>query len=35
MELWLDTVDFNLITKTVKQLGVTGITTNTSILSSS
>lgn len=32
MELWLDTIDFDLISKSVKQLNVTGITTNPSIL---
>ncbi len=35
MELWLDTVDFSLIRKSVTQLGVTGITTNPSILATS
>src|SRR5579863_2367346 len=35
MELWLDTIDFSLISKSVNQIGVTGITTNPSILSKS
>ncbi len=35
MELWLDTIDFDLIEKTVTQLNITGITTNPSILAGS
>ena len=35
MELWLDTIDFNLIEKTTNQLHITGVTTNPSILSGS
>ncbi|MCX7121688.1 MAG: hypothetical protein NTZ67_07975 [Gammaproteobacteria bacterium] len=33
MELWLDTIDFDLIQDAVRQLLITGITTNPSILS--
>lgn len=33
MELWLDTIDFDLIQNAVRQLLITGITTNPSILS--
>ncbi len=32
MELWLDTIDFELITTAVSQMTITGITTNPSIL---
>lgn len=35
MELWLDTIDFDLIQDAVKQLSIAGITTNPSILSKS
>jgi len=35
MELWLDTIDFELITKYTNQLSITGITTNPSILAKS
>jgi len=35
MELWLDTIDFSLISKSVNQLDVAGITTNPSILATS
>lgn len=35
MELWLDTIDFSLIHKSINQLDVTGITTNPSILATS
>src|SRR3990167_5524615 len=35
MELWLDTIDFGLIKTATKQLVVTGVTTNPSILAKS
>jgi transaldolase len=35
MELWLDTVDFNVIEDVVSKLNVSGITTNPSILATS
>ena len=35
MELWLDTIDFDLIQDAVRKLTITGITTNPSILSKS
>lgn len=35
MELWLDTIDFELIEKSTKLLNITGVTTNPTILSGS
>ena len=35
MELWLDTIDYQLITNAIKRINITGITTNPSILSKS